>query len=177
MRRILRPPEHRLDREYVPRSTGARPSSGRISGNARHETHDRTDTASVRDRTKDVQTGSGRAREGEFSVPKLRRDVRSVDGRQRVAPTAGESGAQAETVRDDVSPRQLGSMRREPNLDASSTNEPRRAERRRIPPCPQCDATNAERVLAVAPESRLRWFRCRGCGHLWNVAPPISSLP
>ena len=52
-----------------------------------------------------------------------------------------------------------------------------RAERRRIPPCPQCDATNAERVLAVAPESRLRWFRCRGCGHLWSVAPPVSSLP
>jgi len=52
-----------------------------------------------------------------------------------------------------------------------------RLERRRIPACPQCDATDAERVLAAAPQSRLRWFRCRGCGHLWNVAPPISSLP
>jgi hypothetical protein len=45
-----------------------------------------------------------------------------------------------------------------------------------IPPCPQCDGADGEPVQPVAPESRLRWFRCRGCGHLWSVAPPISSL-
>jgi hypothetical protein len=64
-----------------------------------------------------------------------------------------------------------GSMRREPNLVTSSTNEPRRQER------PQCDGRNAERVVAAKPESRLRWFRCRGCGYLWSIAPPTSPLP
>jgi hypothetical protein len=67
-------------------------------------------------------------------------------------------------------------MRRDASLSTSSMNEPRRPERRRIPPCPQCDATDAERVEAAAPQSRLRWFRCRVCDHLWSIAPPTSSL-
>jgi hypothetical protein len=66
-------------------------------------------------------------------------------------------------------------MGKEPDLVASRTGNPHHPERRRIPPCPQCDAANAERVLVVAPESRLRWFRCRSCGRLWNVAPPIKT--
>jgi hypothetical protein len=86
-----------------------------------------------------------------------------------------EGGDDLDTDRDDTAPRELGSMGKEPDLVTSSTAKPRRPERRRIPPCPQCDAVNAERVLSVAPESRLRWFRCRGCGHLWNVAPPIKT--
>lgn len=110
-----------------------------------------------------------------FSMPDVRRDVRAVDRRRGVAPTPGEHGAEGDAVCNDVTPRELRSMR-EPNL-VTSTDEPHRAERRRVPPCPRCDATNAEPVSAVAPESRLRWFRCRGCGHLWNVAPPILSLP
>jgi hypothetical protein len=103
-------------------------------------------------------------------------DTRPVDGRQRVARTPAESGAEVDAVRDAAAPREPGSMRREPNLLTSSTHEPRRAERRRMPPCPQCDATDVERVPAVAPESRLRWFQCRGCGHLWNVGPPNRPL-
>ena len=31
--------------------------------------------------------------------------------------------------------------------------------------------------VAAAPESRLRWFRCRQCGHLWSITPPASPLP
>jgi hypothetical protein len=68
-------------------------------------------------------------------------------------------------------------LRREPDLVTSPTSGPSRQEREGAPPCPQCDAADGKRVLPVAPESRLRWFRCRECGHLWNVAPPISSLP
>jgi hypothetical protein len=177
MCRIPRRPEKRVDREYTPRSTGAGAASRRVSGNARHETEDRTGTASVRDRADDVRTGPRRAREDELSVPEIRRDVRSVDGRQFASPRPGEGGGDVDTDRDDIAPREPGSMRREPDLVSSPTGEPGRLERRRIPPCPQCDATNAQRVLTVAPESRLRWFRCRGCGHLWNVAPPISSPP
>ena len=177
MRRILRPREHRVDGEYVPRSTGARASSRRVSGNARPETHDRTSTASVRDRASDVQTRSGCAGEGKVSAPELRRDLRSVDGRQPIAPTAGESAAQVEAVRDDVAPRELGAVHKPRDLRTAATSEPHRKERRMIPPCPQCDAANAERVPPVARESRLRWFRCRGCGHLWSIGPPTSSLP
>jgi hypothetical protein len=59
---------------------------------------------------------------------------------------------------------------------ASGVTEDDIARRARIPPCPQCDATNAERVVAAAPESHLRWFRCRGCEHLWSIAPPASYL-
>ena len=91
------------------------------------------------------------------------------------SPALGEGGGDVDTDGDDIPTRELGSMRRKPELVTAPNGEPDRPERRRIPPCPQCDAANAERVLAVAPESRLRWFRCRGCGHLWNVAPPIKT--
>jgi len=61
----------------------------------------------VRDRADDVQTGVGCAREGELSVPEVRRDVRSVQGGQRVAPTAGEGGAELDAVRKEVATREL----------------------------------------------------------------------
>src|SRR6186997_431123 len=77
----------------------------------------------------------------------------------------GEGGGDVDTDRDDI-PTRARAMRREPELVTAPNVEPDRPERRRIPPCPQCDAANTERVVAVAPESRLRWFRCRGCGHL-----------
>ena len=54
--------------------------------------------------------------------------------------------------RNDIA-RELGSMRKEPDLDTLHTGEPGRIERRRIPSCPQCDATNAERVEAAAPST------------------------
>src|SRR5687768_17430877 len=154
MRRAPRPPEHRADREDIPRSTSAGASSRRVSGNAGHETADRTSTTSVRDRAADVQTGPRRARGGELSVPEIRRDVRPVNGGPLVSPTSGEGGAEIDAARENIAPRELGSLRREPDLVTSPESEPSRQERRRIPPCPQCDAADGERVLPVAPESR-----------------------
>src|SRR5205823_4756276 len=141
-----------------------------------YETEDRTGTASVRDRADDVQTRSGRPRPSELSVPEIRQDVRPLDGRELVSPARGQGCAEVNADRDDIAPGKLGEPK-EPDRDTARTGEPARLERRRIPRCPQCDATNSERVLAATPESRLRWFQCRGRGQPWNVAPPMSSLP
>jgi len=153
MRRAPRPPDHRADREDFCRSTSAGASARRVSGNARPETEDRTGTASVRDRADDVQTRSGRPRPSELSVPEIRRDVRPLDGRELVSPARGQGCAEVNADRDDIAPGKLGVSEGAGSRN-SRTGEPARLEHRRIPRCPQCDATNSERVLAVAPESR-----------------------
>jgi hypothetical protein len=109
MCRVRRPPDQRVDREYIPRSTRVGAASRRVSGNARHETEDRTGTASVWNRADDVQTGPRRARENELSVSEIRRDVRSVDGRQFASPPPSAGGGDVDTNRDDITPRELGS--------------------------------------------------------------------
>src|SRR5687767_5612804 len=103
-------------------------------------------------------------REGELSMPQVRRDLRSVDRRRLDSPTPpGEGGVEVQAACKDGAPRELDSVsqserqsvRRESDPVTSPTNEPRRAVRRKIPPCPQCDGADGERVLPVAPESRI----------------------
>src|SRR4030095_3731271 len=118
MCRVPRRREQRVDHEYIHRSTGVGASSRRVSGNARPETEDRTGTASVWNLADDVQIDPRRAREDELSVPEIRRDVRSVDGRQLASAPPGE-GADVDTDRDDIAPRELASMRTEPDLVTS----------------------------------------------------------
>src|SRR5688572_32696055 len=134
MYRVPRPRKQRVDREYISRSTGIGASSRRVPGNARPETEDRTGTASVWNRADDVQIGPRRAREDELSVPEIRRDVRSVDGRQFASLSPGEGLAGIDTDHDDSAPRELGSMRNERDLVTPRTGELGRLERRRIPP-------------------------------------------
>jgi hypothetical protein len=76
-----------------------------------------------------------------------------------------------------TSRRASASMRREPDLATLSLNEPRREERRKVPACPQCDASNAECVEQPHRRAVCDGFGAEYANNLWSIARPTSSLP
>lgn len=50
-------------------------------------------------------------------------------------------------------------------------------ERRELPPCPKCYAQKPKRLEEIIANSKLRWFRCSQCSHIWNKGPKLAAKP
>ena len=45
------------------------------------------------------------------------------------------------------------------------------------PPCPRCNGTTTECFEGISSRSIVDYFRCLGCGHVWNMPRAASEPP
>jgi len=50
-----------------------------------------------------------------------------------------------------------------------------KADRRELPACPSCEGP-AARLPDTSNSSRLRWFRCTWCRHIWCKGPKFPAI-
>ena len=97
-----------------------------------------------------------------FSMPDVRRDVRAVDRRRGVAPTPGEHGAEGDAVCNDVTPRELRSMRRAESRHINGRTASRRTPTGSSVPAVRCHECRArQRSRTREPSSMVSVPRLR----------------